>query len=79
MRKRGFEPYYEELTPDSNQTLDVKLEKSGHSGGGGNGNRPRKGEPPKKPEAGKAPKGKESSPTTPSSLPTGLRDPFKKK
>ncbi len=73
VRKRGFEPYYEELTPDSSQTLDVKLEKSGHSSGGNGKTR--------RPEPGKTPvKGKDSGSTqSPSGLPTGLRDPFKKK
>jgi len=71
VRKRGFDPYYEELQPDNDQTVDVKLEKGGKGG-----------KKSKTPE----PSGKKVEPKTqskpsgppPGGLPTGLRDPFHK-
>lgn len=87
VRKRGFEPFYKELEPDSDRTLDIKLEKSGHTGRNRNGDGAKKVE---KAPAGPAQKSDPKSTNKPgagtlsrdggskSGLPTGLRDPFRR-
>ncbi|MFO0620073.1 MAG: protein kinase [Polyangia bacterium] len=75
LRRKGFESYAEDMQPEKDQDVDVPLEKTGGSA--------RKSRPESKktetkttdkPKAGdtKKPAGKSS----PTSLPTGLRDPF---
>jgi tRNA A-37 threonylcarbamoyl transferase component Bud32 len=89
VRKRGFDPYYEELEPDGDKTINIKLDKAGRGAprkkpgdfgkkpgptAPGPGTGPGPGTPGKKPGPGTTPT---TNPNT--NLPTGLRDPFHKK
>lgn len=89
VRKRGFDPYYEELEPDSDRTIDVSLEKSSRGGKKRNGDGGKKSEtasgagtgPAASPGASKKgdPKGSSKTGGAPAgNLPTGLRDPFRR-
>jgi hypothetical protein len=83
VRKRGFDPYYEELEPDADKLIDIKLEKAGRHKKGGEPKKP-EGKPPtgpsptpeKKPDPKNVGKPPEGTPAKESGLPTGLRDPF---
>jgi hypothetical protein len=83
VRKHGFEPYYEELEPDADRTIDIPLDKSGRGGKKKGGSSKSSGSSKKSDPApvakptGKTPSsGPAAKPSGP--LPTGLRDPFKK-
>lgn len=83
VRKRGFEPRYEELEPDSDRTLDITLEKSGHGSKKKGTDSGKKAEPAAPtaappPSSSKPKSGGKSREGGSSKLPTGLRDPFVK-
>jgi serine/threonine-protein kinase len=71
VRKKGFESFTQELSPEKDEVVDVKLEKE-RSGGGKRSNGGSKGKTTPK-AGGGAKTGKQGG-----SLPSGLRDPFKR-
>jgi hypothetical protein len=69
LRKKGFESYSEDLQPEKDLNVDIKLDKEQHGGKRNGTSKP--GKTPKGPGlTGKPPGGH---------LPSELRDPFKKK
>jgi tRNA A-37 threonylcarbamoyl transferase component Bud32 len=82
VRKRGFDPYYEELEPDAERTINVKLDKAGR----GTPVKPGLKKPPPGPGPGPVPSknppvkpGPTTSPGGNKDIPSGLRNPFGKK
>jgi serine/threonine-protein kinase len=76
VRKHGFDPYYEELEPDSDRTIDAKLDKAGH-GGKKKVTDSKKGDASaKKPDTKTNAKPGKDDTQPGGGLPTGLRDPF---
>ena len=78
VRKRGFDPYYEELEPDGDKTLNIQLDKAGR---GGSTPKKKPGDVGKKTAPGPGattPPGPAPVKKDPGNLPTGLRDPFSK-
>jgi hypothetical protein len=69
LRKKGFEPYSEDLQPEKDLNVDIKLDKEQRGGKRPSGTKAGKG--------GKGPGGSSRNP--PGVLPSELRDPFKRK
>jgi serine/threonine-protein kinase len=72
VRKKGFESFTQELTPEKDDTVEVKLEKE--RGGSRRDKPPKKNGDKKGGDTKVEPKGKGGK----TSLPSGLRDPFKR-
>ena len=65
LKKKGFEAYGEDLQPEKDLNVDIKLDKEQRGGHRGGGKSP-------KPTKGPSQTGKNPN------LPSGLRDPFKR-